>query len=258
MSDLHFTIFEKRFLDLFLRSVKLDRTKVNNWNKYPFNIASISKFDEIEFPSKVTFLVGENGSGKSTVIEAIAIALGFNSEGGTKNFNFTTCQTHSNLHEYLQLNFVLTKPNNGFFYRAESFYNVASNIDELNKYGLKPLLSSYGGKSLHEQSHGESFLSLILNRFSGNSLFILDEPEASLSPTRQMTFMARMNNLIQEKSQFIIATHSPILLSFPGASIYQINETGINSIKYEDTEAYQITRAFLKSPERMFKELFKP
>ncbi len=242
---------------MFIKEVQLNRSKVNNWNQYPFNIASISKFDKVEFPSNVTFLVGENGSGKSTIIEALAIAVGFNSEGGTRNFNFSTCQTHSDLHEYLKLDFTLSKPQDGFFYRAESFYNVASNIDELNKYGLKSLLPSYGGKSLHEQSHGESFLSLVLNRFSGESLFILDEPEASLSPSRQMTFMVALNKLAKENSQFIIATHSPILLAYPDASIYQVSDEGIDRMEYEDTDAYQITKAFLKNPDRMFRELFK-
>lgn len=243
---------------MFLKEVRLDRAKVNNWAQYPFNIASISKFDKIEFSSEVTFLVGENGIGKSTLIEAIAVAIGFNSEGGTRNFNFSTRQTHSELHEFLKLNFTFPKPQDGFFYRAESFYNVATNIDEMNKYGLKSLLPSYGGKSLHEQSHGESFLSLALNRFSGNSLFILDEPEASLSVTRQMTFMATVNKLVKENSQFIIATHSPILLAYPEASIYQISEEGVECIEYESTDAYQITQTFLKSPARIFRELFKP
>ncbi|WP_249118588.1 AAA family ATPase [Pseudoalteromonas sp. NEC-BIFX-2020_015] len=240
-----------------MNEIILEREKVKNWDQYPFNIASISNFSKLTFPSNVTFLVGENGSGKSTIIEAIAIALGYNSEGGTKNFNFSTQHTHSELHDYLKLKFFLSRPKDGFFYRAESFYNVASNIDELNRYGLKSLLPSYGGKSLHEQSHGESFLSLILNRFSGNSMFILDEPEASLSPTRQMTFMAIINELVKNNSQFIIATHSPILLAYPGASIYQISESGFECVDYKDTEAYQITQAFLKNPDRMFRELFK-
>ncbi|MBO2689392.1 MULTISPECIES: AAA family ATPase [Shewanella] len=242
---------------MFLKSVELKREKINNWDLYPFNIASISKLHKLTFTSNLTFLVGENGSGKSTMIEALAIALGFNSEGGTKNFQFSTRQTHSELYQYLRLCFNLQKPQDGFFYRAESFYNVASNIDELNMYGLKSLLPSYGGRSLHEQSHGESFLSLVLNRFSGNSLFILDEPEASLSPTRQMTFMATINQLIQKNSQFIIATHSPILLSYPNSTIYRVSEDGFNLINYEETDAYQITQAFLKNPNRMFRELFK-
>ncbi len=242
---------------MLLNQIVFDRDQVDNWNRYPFNVPSISRFADLVLPSPVTFLVGENGSGKSTLIEAIAVALGYNSEGGTRNFNFSTRQTHSELHEYLKFDFALTKPKDGFFYRAETFYNVASNIDELERYGLKSLLASYGGKSLHEQSHGESFLSLILNRFSGNSLFILDEPEASLSPSRQMTFMAKINHLVHENSQFIIATHSPILLAFPEATVYQVSETGVELIDYKDTEAYQITQAFLKNPERMFKELFK-
>ena len=167
---------------------------------------------ELLFDSNVTFLVGENGTGKSTLIEAIAVAYGFNPEGGTKNFNFSTVNAHSDLWKYISL---IKKrfPKDGFFLRAESFFNVASNIDELDKspFGNR-IINSYGGVSLHEQSHGESFLALMNNRFAGNGIYILDEPEAAMSPKRLLTIIALINKLVKNNSQFIIATHSPILL----------------------------------------------
>ena len=150
-------------------------------------------------------------------------------------------------------------PKDVFFLRAESFFNLATNIEDLDKEpSMRPkVIESYGGKSLHEQSHGESFISLVVNRFSGNGLYILDEPEAALSPTRQLTLLARMNQLCKSKSQFIIATHSPIILAYPDAQIYQVTNTGLELTKYEDTEHYAITKSFLLNPERMLNELFK-
>lgn len=242
---------------MFIKDISLKEKKIDDWERYPFNIPAVRKLGRLSFTENVTFLVGENGSGKSTIIEALAISLGFNPEGGSKNFSFATQSSHSNLHEYLKISRSFKQPKDGFFLRAESFYNLASNVDELSKIGGKSIYNYYGGKSLHEQSHGESFTNLVLDRFSEKSLFILDEPEAALSPQRQMTLLARMNQLDKKGSQFIIATHSPILLAYPGALIYQVSKSGIEQITYEDTEAYQITQAFLKSPERMFKELFQ-
>jgi len=240
---------------LYLKEISLKKSKIPSWNKYPFNIPVLQSFDKINFSDEVTFIVGENGSGKSTIIEAIAIGLGFNPEGGTKNFNFSTNESHSNLHKYLRLSRSFRQPKDGFFLRAESFFNVASNIELLDALGGRSLYESYGGKSLHEQSHGESFLSVILNRFSKNGLFILDEPESALSPLRQMTLIARISQLVQQQSQFIIATHSPILLAYPNAVIYQIVDGQIEQIDYKDTESYQITKAFLDNPNKMLKEL---
>lgn len=206
----------------------------------------------------VTFLVGENGSGKSTLLEAIAVSCGFNAEGGTRNFTFSTRATHSELGEYITVA-KRRYPRDGFFLRAESFYNVATNIDEMDEEpSFSPrLIDSYGGVSLHSQSHGESFLALVQNRFGGEGLYLLDEPEAALSPTRQLTLLGEMHQLIERNSQFIIATHSPILMAYPGARIYELSENGIASVEYRETEHYQLTRRFLENPERMLRYLLE-
>lgn len=205
----------------------------------------------------VTFLVGENGSGKSTLLEAIAVACGFNAEGGTRNFTFSTRETHSQLGEYLTVA-KRRYPRDGFFLRAESFYNVATNIDEMDEApSFSPrLIDSYGGVSLHAQSHGESFLALVQNRFGGQGLYLLDEPEAALSPSRQLTLLGELRRLAERDSQFLIATHSPILMAYPGARIYLLDEEGIREIAYRETEHYQLTRRFLEDPERMLRYLF--
>ena len=237
-------------MNQFIRSVKLNRDKIENFNKYPFNLPIIKNLDKIEFHPNVTFIVGENGCGKSTILEAIAVSYGFNPEGGTKNFNFSTKETHSCLYDFITIVKGVKKPRDGFFLRAESFYNVATNIDELN------LENSYGGKFLHKRSHGEAFFSLIMNKFTGNSLYILDEPEAALSPTRQMSLISRIDELVKQGSQFIIATHSPILMAYPNSVIYQIKED-IQRVKYEDSENYNITREFLNNYKKMIHILTK-
>jgi len=231
---------------------------VNSFDQYPFCIPAIKELDVIEFGTEVTIFVGENGSGKSTLLEAIAIGLGFNAEGGTKNFNFGTRNSHSELFKYIRLSKSFKRYRDGYFLRAESFYNVATNIDEMDEISSpSPLIKeSYGGLSLHQQSHGESFLSLLIERFGGKGLYLLDEPEAALSPTRQLAVLTRMRQLINDQSQFIMATHSPILMAYPGALIYQIDSTGIYPIKYEKTEHYEVTKAFLNNPEPMLNELF--
>lgn len=253
----------------YLQKVSLKPDKCPDYSCYPFNTQAMQNLESLEFTKPVTFIIGENGSGKSTLIEAIATAYGFNPEGGTKNFNFGTRESHSELYEFLRLSKSYKIPKDGFFLRAESFFNLATNIEELDidPPEIDPLImdsikspkvtESYGGKSLHEQSHGESFMSLVVNRFFGYGLYILDEPEAALSPTRQLTLLARMNQLCASQSQFIIATHSPILLAYPDAQIYQITSNGLELTKYEDTEHYSITKSFLLNPERMLKELLK-
>lgn len=201
----------------------------------------------------VTFFVGENGTGKSTLIEAIAVAYGFNPEGGSRNFQFHTRDSHSDLWEHL----TLAKgayPKDGFFLRAESFYNLASNIDDIDTDD-PGLIDAYGGVSLHRQSHGESFLALVQNRFFGNGLYILDEPEAALSPNRQLTLLAEIDRLVRADSQLIIATHSPLLMAYPQAEIFAFSADGISPIAYTDTEHYRVTRAFLNNPEKMLKYL---
>ena len=203
----------------------------------------------------VTFLVGENGTGKSTLLEAIAAAWGFNPEGGTRNFRFSTARTHAELYRSLVLQRGPRRPRDGFFLRAESFYNVATEIDRLDE--IAPLKGAYGGRSLHEQSHGESFLARVLNRFSGSGLYLLDEPEAALSPARQLTLLAEIHQLVSNDSQFIIATHSPILMAYPGAHIWQLSAEGIESVSYEETEHYQLTRRFLENPRRYLEYLLE-
>ena len=227
---------------------------------YEYDIPAIRKLvdeeAELHFDSNITFFVGENGMGKSTLLEAIAIAYGFNPEGGTKNFNFSTSNTHSKLYDDLVLSKSYNTARDGFFYRAESFYNVSTNLDELNTAILsRPILDSYGGKSLHKQSHGEAFLSLIQNRFGGKGLYLLDEPEAALSPSRLMTLICRISELENDDSQFIIATHSPILMSYPGSDIVLFNEDGFEKVELEDTDHYIITKAFMNNRSGMLKQL---
>lgn len=246
-------------VDHYLLSVKLLRDKVENFNQYPFSLDVIRQLDSIEFHPKVTFIIGENGTGKSTLLEAIATAYGFNPEGGTKNFAFSTRASHSNLYKYIRIAKSFRRPKDGFFLRAESFYNVATNIDELDEspsFG-PPIKDSYGGKSLHQQSHGESFFSLMLHRFGGNGLYILDEPEAALSPTRQMAMLTRMHQLIEERSQFIIATHSPIILAYPNAQILELIDGKLIPANYDEFEHYTITKSFLNNHQTMLNKLLK-
>lgn len=222
-------------------------------------VENLRKVGEIEFRKPVTFFVGENGTGKSTLLEAIAVAYGFNPEGGSKNFHFNTFPSHSGLHENIRLARGVRRPKDGYFLRAESFYNVATNIEELDAApAFSPSLrDSYGGRSLHEQSHGESFMSLLLHRFYGNGLYILDEPEAALSPTRLMALLIRMDELVKCNSQFLIATHSPILTAFPGADIYTITPASVQLTPYKETENYILTKRFLDSPESMLRQLLE-
>lgn len=221
-------------------------------------IRHLSQVEMLSFSSPVTFFVGENGTGKSTLLEAIAVAYGFNAEGGSRNFSFSTNKTHSELHEHI----TLAKrgyARDGFFLRAESLYNVATNIEELDEVpAAAPFITdSYGGISLHDQSHGESFLSIVQHRFGGHGLYILDEPEAALSPMRLLTLMAEMHTLVKDDSQFIIATHSPILMTFPKAEILEFSQDGIRPVGYKDTAHYQITKRFLENPDRMLHYLFE-
>ena len=208
--------------------------------------------NELLFDRPMTFLVGENGSGKSTLLEAVAVACVFHPEGGTRNFRFATRETHSELGEYLT---PIRKGyhRDGFFLRAESFYNVASNIDEMDEGGGlgARVIDSYGGVSLHRQSHGESFLALVKNRFGGEGLYLLDEPEAALSPSRLLTLLCEVHRLVEHDSQLIIATHSPILMTYPNARLYQLGEEGVQTVDYRETEHYQLTKRFLDEPERM-------
>jgi predicted ATPase len=221
-------------------------------------LAAVRHLDVISFDPDVTFLIGENGAGKSTLLEAISVALGFNAEGGTKNFSFSTRASHSELHACLRLVRSFQRPRDGYFLRAESFFNVATEIERLDSEpGFSPpIIDSYGGHSLHEQSHGESFLALMTHRFRGRGLYILDEPEAALSPKRQLLMLRRIRQLALQDSQFIIATHSPILLAYPNAKILLLDNRGYQPVKYEDTEHYQLTRRVLNDTDEVLKEVF--
>ena len=211
----------------------------------------------LDFRRSVTFLVGENGSGKSTLLEALAVCAGFNGEGGSRNVRFSTEDTVSPLWESLTL-IRRAYPKDGYFLRAESFYNVATYLDQLDRTPYcGGALNSYGGVSLHKQSHGESFLALMAHRFGGQGLYLLDEPEAALSPARQLELLALLRQLEGQGSQFLIATHSPILMAYPGAEVLELREEGIRSVNYRQTEHYQLTRRFLEAPERMLKYLFQ-
>lgn len=248
-----------RFQQLYVREMKI--TKKIPRESYLSDLPAVRHLAEkgLVFTRPVSFFVGENGMGKSTLIEALAVAMGFNPEGGTINFQFSTAETHSDLYRYLTVAKGAVRHRDGFFLRAESFYNLASDIDRMDRessFGVR-LTDSYGGVSLHRQSHGESFLSLVKNRFGGRGLYILDEPEAALSPTGLMALLCQIQRLAGADSQLIIATHSPILMTFPGAEIFQLTGEGIQSVPYQQTEHFQVTKQFLNHPEKMLELLLK-
>lgn len=229
----------------FIKRVMLLRDDVPDFGTYPYSLPLIRSMETVDIHPKVTFIVGENGSGKSTLLEGIAVAMGFNPEGGSRNFSFSTRASHSTLHNCLRIARSTRKPRTGFFLRAESFFNVSTEIERLDEGpGGGRIISAYGNRSLHEQSHGESFMALMTNRFTGGGLYLLDEPEAALSPARQLAVLARMHELVCQGSQFIIATHSPILMAYPDAAIYACSEDGLSPVAYEATEHYTITREF--------------
>lgn len=232
----------------FLLKVLLKREQTYDRTAYPFCIPAVQALDGLAL-ANVTYFVGENGSGKSTILEAVAVAAGFNAEGGTSNFSFSTQATESPLHRGIRLARSWRRPRTGFFLRAESFYNVASEIDRL---GVE---KSYGGRSLHEMSHGESFMALMTHRFGGAGLYVLDEPEAALSPARQLAFLHRVHELVRGGSQFIIATHSPIVLAYPRATIYRLDENGMSETSYESLEHVTLTRDFLNHRDRFVERL---
>lgn len=236
----------------FIRNVSLRRERVPDFSHYPFSIPAVKTLDELPLHTKITFFVGENGTGKSTLLEGIAAAFGLNPEGGTRNFTFSTYRSHSELEQYLLLVKGVIRPRDAFFLRAESFYNVATEIERLDE--IIPLKHVYGG-SLHECSHGESFFALLNNRLGGNGLYIFDEPEAALSPQRQLAMLCRIHQLVEDGSQLLIATHSPILTAYPDCWIYECSEKGIARISYEETENYRLTKHFLCNHTHMLEQL---
>ncbi len=237
----------------YLLHLELLRDRIPDASKFPYTLPAIRGLTTLPFHPKVTFLAGENGSGKSTLLEAIAVACGLNPEGGSRNFNFATRASHSPLDEAIRLARTPATPSDSYFLRAESYFNVATEIEllDVDRPGDCPgpkLTPVYGGKSLHEQSHGESFFALFKNRFRGRGLYLLDEPEAALSPKRQLEFLVVLHQYVKDGGQFVIATHSPIIMAYPDARIYQLDTAGIREVPYTDTEHYLITRGFLSNP----------
>jgi predicted ATPase len=237
-----------------VRSVTLKRENVEDPTAYPFSIPALRDFSELELDPNVTFLVGENGSGKSTLVEAIAVAAGLNPEGGSRHVKMSTRASQSPLHQHMRLVRGTRRIRDGYFLRAESFFNVATYLERLED---PRALAPYGGRSLHEQSHGESFIALIANRFGADSFLVLDEPEAALSLRGVLALMRRMHDLVAEGSQFVISTHSPVLLGYPGATIYALTDSGIAKVGYEESEVFQLTRSCLDDRDQFLRHLFE-
>jgi len=233
----------------YLQNVSFKCDAKIDWDVYPFNIPAIKELDKLDFHPDVTFLVGENGSGKSTILEAIALALGFGHEGGTKNVRVHTSNSESSLHDFLRLSKSFARPKDAYFLRAESFFNVASYMDEVG------YLEGYGDRSLHACSHGESFMAVLLHKLRGQGLYLFDEPEAALSPGRQLAALRIIHQLVLDDSQLIIATHSPLLMAYPNAKIFQFDGCGISQVSFEDTEHYAVTRDFLNHYPRRLEQL---
>jgi predicted ATPase len=251
----------------FLKSITIDRPDEQH-DQFPFTIPALRELDILEFHPDLTFIVGENGSGKSTLIEAVATVMGLGAEGGAGNHSMKDEYGSTSLAEYLRPQRNIQKPKDKYFLRAESFYNIGNYLEKLaedpdanavpdrDRTNRERAFARYGGKSLHLSSHGESFLTVITQTFTGNGLYIMDEPEAALSPSRQLAALIRINDLVSQNSQFIIATDSPILLSYPRSLIYLLNDRGCNEVLYEDTEHYQITRDFLNNYPTRLENLF--
>lgn len=241
---------------IYIRSMML-RWKEEYASEYWASLPAVQTLrsgEGLSFTSPVTFIVGENGIGKSTLLEALAVALGFNPEGGTMNFSFSTKDSHSSLCDAVTIVRGAFREKDGFFLRAESVYTTLTYFDSLpdpdgHKYDL------YGGRSLHTRSHGEAFMTLANIRFKGRGLYILDEPESALSVTRQFELMTKMKELVDKDSQFIVCTHSPILMAYPGASILELSSDGIRQVPYEQTSNYQITKYFLNNYRSMLREM---
>jgi predicted ATPase len=244
-------------LPLHIQYIRLKEDIKPDIDVYPFTIPVIRNFKGLKFKKPVTFIIGENGTGKSTLLEAIAVAYGFNAEGGSKNFNFSTKESHSSFHKYLRIVRSFNAARDGYFLRAESYYNLATEMDKLDdEPGLTPpIKDSYGGVSLHERSHGESFWALLKYRLGGNGVYIFDEPEAALSPMRLLSLLVRIDDLVKKNSQFIISTHSPIVMAYPNADIYDITDGELRITKLEDIQHFCLTKYFMMNPQKMLNEL---
>ncbi len=226
---------------IFIQAVAREPDHKVPTEEFPFSVPAIRHLTTLAFTTPVTFFVGENGSGKSTLLEGLAAAFGLNPEGGTKFQRFSTRSSHSQLFRFLTLTKSRDAPTDSYFLRAESFYNLASTVDATSTIDDA---EAYG-------------MAVVLHRLRGNGLYLFDEPEAALSPTRQLALLAAMHRLVQRNSQFIVATHSPILLGYPGAAIHHFGEHALTRTAYLETEHYQITKAFLDNPERMLTELLR-
>ncbi|KIL53009.1 AAA family ATPase [Jeotgalibacillus campisalis] len=245
--------------DQFLKNLYVKKDEVPSFEEFPFSLPAVRLLDTLEFHPNITYIIGENGMGKSTLLEGLAVALGFNAEGGSLNFNFSSYASHSPLHDYLRVGKGVIRPQDSFFFRAETFYNVATNIEEMDREPMAggKIIDSFGGVSLHEQSHGESFFAAFLHRFRGEGLYILDEPEAALSPLRQLSMLSRINELVEQGSQLVIATHSPLLMAHPDSCIYQLSSEGLKEQVLEETEHYTIMKQFFEDKGRLLHHLFK-
>ena len=237
-----------------LKKISLLRDRVESWQEYPFNVPAIRSLEEIQLKSRLVFFVGENGSGKSTLLEAIAAHYGFGYEGGNRNYSSTTTdsvQAVDPLVKALRLAFT-TRTGKGFYLRAESFFNIATSVDQIGSY------EPYGGKSLHAQSHGESFLTLLKHRFTRKGFYLIDEPEAALSPSRQLSLLVLLQDLLtnNDEIQLLIATHSPIILAFPSAQILSFDDGKIQEVSYEDTLPFQVYKRFFGDRENFLQMLF--
>lgn len=236
------------FSDLIISGLQIDWPAIGE-DSYLRKIEALQGLEELRFDSRVTFFVGENGSGKSTLLEAAAVAYGFNPEGGTKNYSFSTYDSHSELCDAVRIIRGIRRASGGYFLRAESFYNVATKEEEYSRGpGGRPL-------DLHKRSHGESFLAMVQENFRGGGLYILDEPEAALSPQRQLTLLIEIDRCAAEGAQFLIASHSPILLGLPGARILTFDDGQVHPCRYEDTDSYQVTELFINSREKLLEQL---
>ena len=233
-----------------IQGIRIDWKKIDRYS-YLRQISAIKSVRSITFSHPVTFFVGENGSGKSTILEAIAVAAGFNPEGGTKNYSFSTYDSHSELCRAVKIIRGVRREGWGYFLRAESFYNVATQEEEYARDALVP------SEELHKKSHGESFLAIAQKHFRKNGLYILDEPEAALSVQRQLTLLMEIDRCVKEESQFLIATHSPILLGIPGAQILTFDDGRIHPCSYEDTDSYQVTEIFINHREQLLNRLLE-
>ena len=221
---------------------------------HPWDLPVVGALDGgLALHPRVTYLVGENGTGKSTLVEALAVAAGMNAEGGSRNFSFSTRESHSPLGDAVGLTRGARRPRTDFFLRAESLFTAATYLENLPRESGDPL-APYGGRSLHEQSHGESFLAVMLHRFGPEGFYLLDEPEAALSTQNCLTFLRRMHELVQQGSQFVVATHSPLVLAYPDAAIYACTAAGVEPVDYDDAEPVRLTRAFLGARERFLHE----